>query len=154
MKACRASKPGLIADGPEAYADALAAVRDFFAPLNPPRVELESALIAAFREQGYSPSPKPRRRRSYHEGDEAGRPSGAKPAGAKPSGAKVAGAKPSAPKRAEGKGRGPAERDGKSIEADKEPKAALQESKNRKRRRRRPHSKPADGARGGNPATP
>jgi poly(A) polymerase len=151
MKAFLASKSDLIADGPDAYALALAAVRDFFAPLNPPRAELESALIGAFREHGYSPSPKPRRRRSYRAGadDEEGKPSGAKPAAARPSGAK-----PSVAKRVEGKVHGPARRDGKNPEVAKEPKAGLEEPKTKKRRRRKPHSKPADGARGGNQATP
>jgi poly(A) polymerase len=152
LKGFLAMSPELIAEGPDAYAAALQAVRDFLAPLNPPRAELETALIAAFREHGFSPSPKPRRRRSYRAGaeEEEGRSPEPRPAGAKPAGARPAGAKRAEP----GKGREPVSREGKKAEAGREQTPGTEAPKARKRRRRKPHSKPADGTRGGDKATP
>lgn len=142
LKGFLAASPELIADGPEAYAAALAAVRDFLAPLNPPRAELEAALIAAFRERGFSPSPKPRRRRSYHAGAEEEEGRAAEP-------------RPSGPRRAEsGKGRAPVAKEGRKAGPEKEQPLGSEAPKAKKRRRRKPHSKPADGTRGGDKATP
>jgi poly(A) polymerase len=152
LKAFLAANPELIAEGPDAYAAALQAVRDFLAPLNPPRAELETALIAAFRERGFSASPKPRRRRSYHVGaeDEEGRPSEPRPSGAKPSGSRSSG-----PRRAEpGKGKEFPAREGAKAGAEGEGALGSEAPKTRKRRRRKPHSKPADGTRGGDKASP
>jgi len=46
---------------PEAYQEALHQTRTFFAPLNPPRVELEAALLIVFKKLGVSPLQRPRR---------------------------------------------------------------------------------------------
>lgn len=48
---------------PESYREALSAARGFLSPLNPPRVELEAALLMIFRKLGISPLQKPARPR-------------------------------------------------------------------------------------------
>jgi poly(A) polymerase len=48
-------------DSPESYREALRLSRLFLSPLNPPRVELEAAVLSVFRKRGVSPLQKPRR---------------------------------------------------------------------------------------------
>ncbi|MDP3179748.1 MAG: polynucleotide adenylyltransferase PcnB [Spirochaetaceae bacterium] len=55
------SVPGRIADTTDAYREALREARQFLAPLNPPRVELEAAVLVVFKRRGISPLQKPNR---------------------------------------------------------------------------------------------
>jgi poly(A) polymerase len=61
-------KEGVVADTPDSYREALLLSRDFLAPLNPPRIELEAAVLVIFRKLGVSPLQRPRR-----QGPERGR---------------------------------------------------------------------------------
>jgi poly(A) polymerase len=54
-------RPERFCDTPEAFRDALHESRLFLAPLNPPRVELEAAVLVVFKRRGVSPLQKPRR---------------------------------------------------------------------------------------------
>jgi poly(A) polymerase len=54
-------RPETLADTPDAYREAVHEARLFLAPLNPPRVELESAVLIVFKKRGFSPMPRPRR---------------------------------------------------------------------------------------------
>jgi poly(A) polymerase len=60
----------------EAFREALMSARSFIEPLNPPRVELEAAVLMVFRASGLSPLQKPprarRRRRSAPRTGDAG----------------------------------------------------------------------------------
>jgi poly(A) polymerase len=56
-------------DSPESYREALRISRLFLAPLNPPRVELEAAVLVVFKKRGISPLQRPRR-----EGQDRSRP--------------------------------------------------------------------------------
>jgi len=53
--------PERFVDTPDAYRDAVHEARLFLAPLNPPRVELEAAVLMVFKKRGLSPSQRPRR---------------------------------------------------------------------------------------------
>ncbi len=55
------SEPELLAETSEAFRDALSGSRLFLSPLNPPRVELEAAIMMVFKRRGLSPMQKPRR---------------------------------------------------------------------------------------------
>ncbi len=80
LKAFFSANPQLFAAGPEAYNAALDACRAYLAPLNLPRIELETALIGGFKERGIAAAPKPQRRRSSRGGTSGqGRASAAKP---------------------------------------------------------------------------
>ncbi|MBL8968777.1 MAG: polynucleotide adenylyltransferase PcnB [Spirochaetaceae bacterium] len=61
LKAFLESADGLVADTPEAYQEAVVQARLLLAPLNPPRVELEAAVLVVFKKLGVSPLQKPRR---------------------------------------------------------------------------------------------
>jgi len=52
---------GRFNDTPDAFRDAVHEARLFLAPLNPPRVELEAAVLMLFKRRGLSPLQKPRR---------------------------------------------------------------------------------------------
>jgi poly(A) polymerase len=53
--------PELLSESPEAYRDAAHAARLFLSPLNPPRVELEAAVMMVFKRRGLSPTQRPRK---------------------------------------------------------------------------------------------
>jgi poly(A) polymerase len=55
------SRPDCIVDTPDAYREAVHEARLFLAPLNPPRVELEAAVLIIFKKRGISPMQRPRR---------------------------------------------------------------------------------------------
>lgn len=55
------ANPAFLVDAPDAYQEAVREARLFLAPMNPPRVELEAAVLALFKKQGISPLQKPRR---------------------------------------------------------------------------------------------
>ncbi len=55
------AQPGRIADTPDAYREAVHEARLFLSPLNPPRVELEAAVLVLFKKRGISPLQRPRR---------------------------------------------------------------------------------------------
>jgi len=136
LKAFFAANPGLFAEGPEAYAAALDACRAYLSPLNLPRIELETALIAAFKERGIAAAPKPRRRRTPRgaaEPQNTGRPAPAKGQ------AKAASAGPAPGKETAGKAGGPGSAAGEAVKAHRR----------RKPRRRSGHKAP-----GGGKATP
>jgi poly(A) polymerase len=54
-------KPDRFADTPDAYREAVHEARLFLSPLNPPRVELEAAVLFAFKKRGLSPAQRLRR---------------------------------------------------------------------------------------------
>jgi len=54
-------RPERFADTPDAYRDAVHEARLFLSPLNPPRVELEAAVLVAFKKRGISPMQRPRK---------------------------------------------------------------------------------------------
>lgn len=56
------SQPERFVDTPEAYREAVHEARLFLFPLNPPRVELEAAVIVVFKKRGISPTQRPPRR--------------------------------------------------------------------------------------------
>jgi poly(A) polymerase len=56
-------------DSPDSYREALGLSRLVLAPLNPPRVELEAAVLVVFKKRGASPLQRPRR-----EGQDRARP--------------------------------------------------------------------------------
>jgi poly(A) polymerase len=55
------SRPELLSETSEAFRDALLEARNFLSPLNPPRVELEAAVMMLFKRRGLSPMQKPHR---------------------------------------------------------------------------------------------
>lgn len=55
------NEPGRVADTPDAFREAVHEARLFLSPLNPPRVELEEAVLVAFKKHGLSPAPRLRR---------------------------------------------------------------------------------------------
>ena len=55
------SVPGRFSDTPEAYREAVHEARLFLSPLNPPRVELEAAVLVLFKRRGISPLQRPRK---------------------------------------------------------------------------------------------
>lgn len=55
------TRPDRFVDTPEAYREAVHESRLFLAPLNPPRVELEAAVLVVFKRRGVSPLQKPRK---------------------------------------------------------------------------------------------
>ena len=68
---------GAIEDSSEAFRAALLSARSFIQPLNPPRMELEAAVLMIFRTSGLSPLQKPqkargRRRHPARKNDSAG----------------------------------------------------------------------------------
>ena len=68
---------GVIEDTSEIFRAALLSARTFIQPLNPPRMELEAAVLMIFRTSGLSPLQKPqkargRRRHSARKSDSAG----------------------------------------------------------------------------------
>ncbi|MFA6365668.1 MAG: polynucleotide adenylyltransferase PcnB [Candidatus Hydrogenedentales bacterium] len=68
---------GTFEDSSEAFRTALLSARSFIQPLNPPRVELEAAILMIFRTSGLSPLQKPQktRRRRRPSGKRAELPS-------------------------------------------------------------------------------
>jgi poly(A) polymerase len=60
-------RPEVLADTPDAYREAVHEARLFLSPLNPPRVELEAAVLVVFKKRGISPTQRPRRYSSGHE---------------------------------------------------------------------------------------
>jgi poly(A) polymerase len=54
-------RPGTLVDTPDAYREAVHETRLFLSPLNPPRVELETAVLIVFKKRGFSPMQRPRR---------------------------------------------------------------------------------------------
>jgi poly(A) polymerase len=54
--------PERFVDTPEAYREAVHEARLFLSPLNPPRVELEAAVLVVFKKRGISPTQRPPRR--------------------------------------------------------------------------------------------
>jgi poly(A) polymerase len=54
-------RPDRFVDTPDAYRDAVHEARLFLSPLNPPRVELEAAVLVAFKKRGISPMQRPRK---------------------------------------------------------------------------------------------
>lgn len=67
LKPFLADLPEGIAEKPEAYHEAFAVAREALAPLNPPRVELEAALLVIAKKLGISPLQRP-----YRSGPERG----------------------------------------------------------------------------------
>lgn len=67
------ASPGMIVDTPEAYQNAVHQARLFLSPLNPPRVELEAAVLVIFKKRGISPLQKPRRPGPERGREERGR---------------------------------------------------------------------------------
>ncbi len=55
------AEPSFLVDAPEAYQEAVREARLLLAPLNPPRVELEAAVLVLFKKRGLSPLQRPRR---------------------------------------------------------------------------------------------
>jgi poly(A) polymerase len=55
-------RPERFVDTPEAYREAVHEARLFLSPLNPPRVELEAAVLVVFKKRGLSPTQRPPRR--------------------------------------------------------------------------------------------
>jgi poly(A) polymerase len=55
------SGPDRLVDTPDAYREAVHEARLFLSPLNPPRVELEAAVLVVFKKRGISPMQRPRR---------------------------------------------------------------------------------------------
>jgi poly(A) polymerase len=56
------SRPDRFVDTPDAYREAVHEARLFLFPLNPPRVELEAAILVVFKKRGISPMQRPQRR--------------------------------------------------------------------------------------------
>lgn len=107
-------------DAPEAFHEAVILSRLVLAPLNPPRVELEAAVLVVFKKRGVSPLLRPRR-----EADR--RRSAPKQGGQRPSGQKA----------------GPRAQDEGTGEAERRQEAQPGQPGARKRRRRRRRSKGA-----------
>lgn len=65
----------VLEESPDSFRSALVAARSFVEPLNPPRVELEAAILMIFRNLGLSPLQKPqkerKRRKSYPKKSDA-----------------------------------------------------------------------------------
>ena len=61
LKAFLESRPDCVVDTPDAYREAVHEARLFLAPLNPPRVELEAAVLIVFKKRGISPMQRPRK---------------------------------------------------------------------------------------------
>jgi poly(A) polymerase len=61
-------RPDRFVDTPEAYRDAVHEARLFLSPLNPPRVELEAAVLIVFKKRGLSPIQRPPRKMPYPRG--------------------------------------------------------------------------------------
>jgi poly(A) polymerase len=55
------SRPESLVDTPDAYREAVHESRLFLSPLNPPRVELEAAVLVVFKKRGLSPMQRPRK---------------------------------------------------------------------------------------------
>jgi poly(A) polymerase len=55
------SRPESLVDTPDAYREAVHEARLFLSPLNPPRVELEAAVLIVFKKRGLSPNQRPRK---------------------------------------------------------------------------------------------
>jgi len=55
------ARPDRIVDTPDAYREAVHDARLFLSPLNPPRVELEAAVLVVFKKRGISPMQRPRK---------------------------------------------------------------------------------------------
>ncbi len=55
------SRPDSFTDTPDAYREAVHEARLFLSPLNPPRVELEAAVLIVFKKRGISPTQRPRK---------------------------------------------------------------------------------------------
>lgn len=53
--------PDRLVDTPDAYREAVHEARRFLSPLNPPRVELEAAVLVVFKKRGISPMQRPRK---------------------------------------------------------------------------------------------
>lgn len=68
------ARPERFVDTPDAYREAIHEARLFLSPLNPPRVELEAAVLVVFKKRGVSPLQKPHRPRASAQGGERGRP--------------------------------------------------------------------------------
>jgi poly(A) polymerase len=122
-------RPERFADIPDAYRDAVHEARLFLSPLNPPRVELEAAVLMAFKKRGLSPSQRPRRQGPARGGAATGERR--EPRGPRPTGVPEQPMREQAPRQAE---RAP-------IQGD----AAPGESSSAKRRRRRRRHKPSGG---------
>ena len=84
------SGPDRIVDTPDAYREAVHEARLFLAPLNPPRVELEAAVLVVFKRRGISPMQRPRKwgaeRGEYRVADPSRKDAGRKDAGRKEGG--------------------------------------------------------------------
>ncbi len=61
LKAFLECGPDRIVDTPDAYREAVHESRLFLSPLNPPRVELEAAVLVVFKRRGISPMQRPRK---------------------------------------------------------------------------------------------
>lgn len=117
------ARPERFSDTPEAYREAVHEARIFLSPLNPPRVELEAAVLVVFKRRGVSPLQKPRRSRGA-QGTERGRPSERRNA--------------------------PREVDAARVEGDQpQAGAELARKKRRRRRRRKPSQAGPEPAQGG-----
>lgn len=55
------TRPDCVVDTPDAYREAIHEARLFLSPLNPPRVELEAAVLVVFKKRGISPTQRPRK---------------------------------------------------------------------------------------------
>jgi poly(A) polymerase len=64
-------RPERFVDTPDAYREAVHEARLFLSPLNPPRVELEAAVLVVFKKRGISPMQRPRKYPSARGGREA-----------------------------------------------------------------------------------
>jgi poly(A) polymerase len=106
------SAPGRFTSGPEAYQDAIHEARLFLAPLNPPRVELEAAVLVLFKKRGLSPTQRPTQRQRKEGGRRGGPPRAAERAPAEEApaeageGARAQGEAPAAKRRRRRKRRG------------------------------------------------
>jgi poly(A) polymerase len=54
-------RPDRFIDTPDAYREAVHEAKLFLSPLNPPRVELEAAVLVVFKKRGISPMQRPHR---------------------------------------------------------------------------------------------
>ncbi len=91
------SGPDRFVDTPDAYREAVREARLFLSPLNPPRVELEAAVLVVFKKRGLSPIQRPRKwasERGDFRGGDSARKDGSRRAAAPAGGAAAPGAAP------------------------------------------------------------
>jgi poly(A) polymerase len=125
-------RPDRFVDTPEAYREAVHEARLFLSPLNPPRVELEAAVLVVFKKRGISPMQRPPRRFPSSRGAEHREPAGR---------GREQAARGAEPQRTDPQARSGGERSGgdrsSTARGAAEGEGAQAESSSSKRRRRR-----------------